>query len=325
MTTRVGMAMKDGLKTANDSRHRPRHVVVVGSSGRLGSSLMGFLEPDCQVTGLGRGELDLGSARSVRQALEPLDYDMLFLTAALTDVDYCENHAAEAFEVNGEGPGRIAEISARKGAHVTYISTDMVFDGSKETTYDEADTPNPLSVYGASKLEGEQRVLGASRHNLVARVSWVFGPNRPAFPEWIIRKACESPRLQLPENKTGCPTYTLDLVRWLAALVPAPADGPASGLFHLCNAGPCNWREWGQFAIDTAREAGIPVITGKIEGVPLDSVTGFIAKRPLNSAMGTDKFTTLTGIRPREWKAAMRDFVLQNRSFSMYKSLPVTS
>jgi dTDP-4-dehydrorhamnose reductase len=254
-----------------------------------------------------------------------MKYDHLFITGALTGVDYCEAHQDEAFAVNGIGPGRIAEISARKGAHVTYISTDMVFDGSKEAAYHEADKPNPLSVYGASKLEGEARVLGASRHHLVARASWIFGPNRPAFPEWIIGKACEEARLQLPENKIGCPTYTLDMVRWLAALVLAPVAGPAAGVFHLCNASPCNWREWGQYTIDTARVAGFPVIARKIEGVPVDSVTAFIAKRPLNSAMNTGKFSSLTGIQPRDWRLALRDFVLQIDSLTRYKSRAAVS
>lgn len=298
-----------------------KKIVVVGSGGRLGSSLVAFLEREHQVTGFGRRELDLASNRSIEEALGPLDYDCLMLTGALTAVDYCETHEEEAFAVNGRGPGRIAEISAEKGAHVTYISTDMVFDGSKETPYDEADKPEPISVYGTSKLDGETRVLSASVDHLVARVSWVYGPNRPAFPEWIVGRACEDTRLTLPGNKICCPTFTLDLIDWLAALVVQAPDGPASGVFHLCNANPCTWRDWGQFTIDTAREAGFPIIAGEIEGIPVESVAAFVAKRPVNSAMDTGKFSALTGIRPRDWREALRDFVIQSDSFAKYKSV----
>lgn len=302
-------------------KHR-KNVVVVGAGGRLGSSLVRYLAPDHQVTAFDRKQLDLGSGGAIDEALGGLDYDHLFLTGALTAVDYCETHEKEAFAVNAAGPGRIAAISAGKGAHVTYISTDMVFGGSQPEPYVETDQPDPVSVYGASKLEGEAGVLGACDGNLVARVSWVFGPGRPAFPEWIIDKACSGPDLTLPGDKIACPTYTLDLIRWLASLVFERPDRPASGVFHLCNSTPCTWREWGQFCIDTAREAGFPVAAVNIEGVPVDSVRAFAAKRPRNSALSTEKFRVLTGVRPRDWTEAIREFVLQSDSFRKYKPLP---
>ncbi|MEI6674032.1 MAG: NAD(P)-dependent oxidoreductase [Verrucomicrobiota bacterium] len=296
-----------------------RNVVVVGSGGRLGSALVKLLEPDHQVLGLDRSQLNLGSIRSINAALEKLDYDQIILTGSLTAVDYCETHVDEAFAVNADGAARIAEISATKGAHMTYISTDMVFDGTKEEPYVESDQPNPISVYGASKLAGETRVVEVSKSNLVLRISWLFGPGRPAFPEWVIDKACCQSDLTLPGDKIACPTYTLDLIRWLTSLVLERSDGPAAGVFHLCNSSPCAWREWGQFCIDTARAAGFPVMTGEIVGVPVASVPAFVAKRPLNSAMSTDKFSSLVGTRPRDWSEALRDFVRQSDSFAKYR------
>lgn len=301
--------MNDSESERYDPIAESKRIVVVGAAGRLGRSLVEFLEPHHQVIGLDRKQLDLGSMASIDAALAGLDYDLLFLAGALTAVDYCETHVAEAFAVNAAGPGRIAEITATKGAHMTYISTDMVFDGTQAHPYVESDKPNPISVYGASKLAGEVRVLDASAGNLVIRVSWLYGPGRPAFPEWVIDKACTGPNLTLPGDKIGCPTYTLDLVRWLAALVFDRNKGPASGIFHLCNSSPCTWRDWGQFCIDTARAAGWPVMAGDIVGVPVASVAAFVAKRPLNSALSTDKFRSLTGLRPRDWTEAQRDFL----------------
>ncbi len=293
----------DGLK---------KRIVVVGSDGRLGRLLAEVLRQRHSVVGLGRKALDLASAESITHALESLDYDYLFLTGALTAVDYCEKHQAEATAINTDGPERIAHISATKGAHVTYISTDMVYDGSKTGSYLELDQANPISVYGATKHEGERRVLAASPDNLVARVSWVFGPGRPAFPEWIIGQACASEELTLPGDKTACPTYTSDLIGWLDALVFGQQDGPASGIYNLCNSEPCSWRDWGQFCIDAAREAGLPVIAREIMPVAVDSVAAFVAKRPHNSALDSTKFQKLTGIQPRGWREAIRDHVMEN-------------
>lgn len=290
----------------------PLRIVVVGSSGRLGAVLVDRLEKNHHVTGLARQRLDLADPASIVGALEGLEYDRLILTGALTAVDYCETHGEEAFAVNAEGPGIIAAISARKGAHVTYISTDMVFDGEAPGLYQEDDVPNPASVYGASKLAGERRVIAASAGNLVARVSWVFGPARPAFPEWIIGQASAKADVSLPGDKIACPTYTLDLVEWLEVLVCSRPEGPASGIYHLCNSGPCSWRDWGQCCIDAAREAGHPVLAGGISGVPVDSVAAFVAKRPVNSSMDTRKFSELTGIQPRPWHEAVREHVMRN-------------
>lgn len=289
-----------------------KRVLVVGADGRLGRSLVEVLGQRHSVLGLGRKELDLASAESIARTLEALDYEFLFLTGALTAVDYCETHEAEAFAVNSEGPGRIAGISAAKGAHVTYISTDMVFDGLKGGPYVETDEAHPISVYGASKLEGERLVLSASARNLVARVSWVFGPGRPAFPEWIIGQASAKTGLTLPGNKIACPTYAMDLIDWLDVLVFGSEDGPAAGLFHLCNSDPCTWRDWGQYCINVAHEAGLPVLPQEITGVPVDSVEAFVARRPVNSAMDTRKFTNVTGSQPRSWRETIRDHVMHN-------------
>ncbi|MEO7099852.1 MAG: NAD(P)-dependent oxidoreductase [Luteolibacter sp.] len=298
-----------------------KRIAIVGSAGRLGGSLVKLLEKDHAVIGLTRKQLDLGCAESISKALEPLDYDLLILAGALTGVDYCETHEQEAHLLNAEAPRRIAGISAEKGAHVTYVSTDMVFNGAKPEPYIETDPTDPISVYGASKLAGEEHVLDASAKNLVVRVSWLFGPGKPAFPEWIVDKACAEEKLTLPGNKICCPSYSIDLVRNLMALLFEMNGNPASGVFHLCNSQPCTWRDWGQFCIDTAREAGLPVIADEIEGVPVESVAAFVAKRPHNTAMSTEKFTNATGIRPRHWKDAIFEFLLQSDSFRKYHQL----
>lgn len=290
--------------------HEPR-ILVIGAAGRLGAVVADRLAKRHRVKAIGRAQLNLADPESIAVVLGEMDFTHVFLTAAMTAVDPCESHEKEAFAVNGAAPGIIAEIAADKGAHVTHISTDMVFDGLKGSPYSESDSPNPICIYGASKLAGERRVLAVSPANLVVRVSWVFGPKRPAFPEWIIQQARTNDDVALPDDKIGNPAYTMDLAGWLDALVFGTHAAPAAGIYHLCNSGHCTWRDWGQLCIETARECGVPLMAREIRGVPLDSVAAFVAKRPRDSSLATAKFTRTTGIRPRPWQEAAREFVMQ--------------
>jgi len=259
------------------------------------------------VTGLTRAELNLAEPETIRRALDPLEYDRLILPGSLTAVDYCETHEDEAFAINADGPKLIAEISAEKGAHVAYISRDFVFDGLSTHAYSEEMVARPLSVYGASKLEGEEAVLGVSKDNLVALVSWLYGSGKPAFAEWIIQQALKQNKLALPEEKIGIPTYTEDVVGFVRALIALDGGPPAGGIFHLSNSGQCTWREWGQFCIDQAAAVGVTLETRKISGNCLEDIVAFAAPRPINSVLSTEKFTRQTGIVPRSWQDAMKE------------------
>ena len=294
------------MKTSNSQKSPPR-LVIIGAAGRLGGAMLESYSKCHRVIGLTRAELDLANPESIRRALEPLEYDRLILPGALTAVDYCEAHEDEAFAINADGPKLIAEISAQKGAHVTYISTDFVFGGLSERAYSEDRVPKPLSVYGASKLEGEENMLGVSQHNLVARVSWLYGSGKPAFPEWIIQQAMKQTALALPEEKIGSPTYTADVVDYLELLLGFDRGAPAGGIYHLSNSGQCTWQQWGQFCLDQAAAAGLPLKTRVITANCLEDITAFVAKRPINSVLRTEKFTRHTGIVPRSWQEAMRE------------------
>lgn len=306
------------MDTTSPSRHRPR-LVIIGAAGRLGASLLDRYATSHHVVGLTRANLDLANPESIRRALDELEYDRLILTGALTQVDYCESHEDEAFAVNADGPKLIAEISAEKNAHVTYISTDFVFGGFSSCAYTEESIPRPLSVYGASKLEGEEYVIGVSADNLVVRMSWLYGSGKPAFPEWIIQQAQKHWELALPAEKTGSPTYTEDAVEYLGLLLGLDhGNSPAGGIFHLANSGQCTWQEWGQFCLNQAAVAGLSLQTGRIEANWLDDIDAFVAKRPVNSVLDTGKFTHFTGVVPRPWKVAMKDHFSRTLSASLF-------
>jgi dTDP-4-dehydrorhamnose reductase len=247
-----------------------------------------------------------------------LEFDHLILPAAMTAVDPCETDPSLADAINAQAPKLIAEICAAKKAHMTYVSTDFVFDGRKAGLYTEADEVRPVSVYGASKWKGETQVLAADPGHLVVRVSWLYGPGKPAFPEWIVDKAVAEAKLALPTDKSGCPTSSTDAAELLVPLL----EKSASGIFHLCNGGACTWQQWGQSCLDLAREAGVPLRCETIAGNSLADIPAFLAERPPNSAMSTAKYSAFTGITPRPWQEALRDHFFTGNHLEKHRTAP---
>jgi dTDP-4-dehydrorhamnose reductase len=188
---------------------------------------------------------------------------------------------------------------------LVHISTDYVFDGKQDTPYIEADPPSPLSVYAESKLAGEREVLAASQDNLVVRLSWVFGPDKPSFIDQIIERARENETVAAVADKFSCPSYTLDVANWLRLAL----DNKARGILHLCNSGACSWQEWAQYAIDVCRNRGLPLKTERVGAVSLADMKNFVARRPVHTVLSSAKFTALTGVQPRHWREAVAEYI----------------
>lgn len=258
--------------------------------------------------GFNRELLDLGDLPVMRERLEPLDFDVLVNCAALTNVDRCEQEPEEAQRINSDAVATLADICTRKKARFIHISTDYVFDGTKETPYEEDDEPKPLSQYGESKLSGERCVHAVSDRHLVVRVSWVFGPDRGSFVDQIIQRAREQDRVEAIADKVSVPTYTLDAAQLLLAVLDRPE---IVGVLHLCNTGECTWQEYGQHALDCAAAAGIELRAKRIEPLKLADMRAFIARRPVYTPLSTAKFTQLTGLTPRPWQEAVEEYVRQ--------------
>jgi dTDP-4-dehydrorhamnose reductase len=241
-----------------------------------------------------------------------MEFDVLVNAAAYSAVDACESNAELAFHLNANAPGVIARICADKRARMIHFSTDYVFDGTKSEPYTENDPPNPTSVYAESKLAGEEKVLSASARHLIVRVSWLFGPGRPAFPEWVIGQAQQKDRVAIVSDKISSPTYAVDVAIWLSLLLRM--DVSSGGLLHLCNGGECAWNEYGAFVLDCASAAGVPLRGATVDPIPMSSVVGFSARRPPYSALDTSRFQKLTGVTPRPWKEAIGEHLTRTVS-----------
>jgi dTDP-4-dehydrorhamnose reductase len=282
-----------------------RRIIVIGANGRLGAALARAYVRDFEVTGFDRNQLDLRKLDQIGSILSNTEFDLLLNCAALTNVDYCESNREDAFLINAETPRLIAEICAEKSARLIHFSTDYVFDGKQNAPYTEKDTPVPLSVYGESKLAGERSVLEVSANNLVVRLSWVFGPDKPSFIDQIIQRARENETVTAVADKFSSPSYTIDVANWLRLAW----ENDAQGILHLANSGECSWQQWAQYAIEVCRSVGMSLKADHVEKLSLADMKNFVARRPVYTVLSTAKFTALTGVQPRHWREAIAEYI----------------
>jgi dTDP-4-dehydrorhamnose reductase len=280
-------------------------IVIIGGSGRLGAALVRAFRESFAVTPLSHAEIDLGDFDEVQQRLAPLEADVVINCSAMTNVDLCEEQKEEAFRINSSAPGLLAQICDDKGARFIHFSTDYVFDGKKTTPYTEEEKAEPLSVYGESKREGEENVLGVNERHLVIRVSWVFGPERPSFIDNVINRARENPTVEAVADKFSTPTYTRDV----AAMLPRFFAPEVGGILHFANEGECSWQQYAQHALDICHEVGVTLRTHTVEPLQLSSMHTFVAKRPVYTVLSTARYAEIFGEKPRSWRDAVAEYV----------------
>ena len=281
-------------------------ILIVGSGGRLGAALMREYRDKFDVTGLSHAQIDLADFDEVEQILSRINFDILINCAALTNVDLCEEKPDDAFQINAGAPDVIAEICADKNARLIHFSTDYVFNGNKREPYVEDDEALPLSVYGKSKREGEENVLGNGDGNLIVRVSWVFGPDRPSFIDSVIQRARENEFVDAIADKFSTPTYALDIAQMLPRFFDAELAG---GILHFANVGECSWQEYAQHALDCCHKFGISLKATKVAPLSLSDMKNWIARRPVYSVLSTAKYTGVTGVAPRAWREAVANYI----------------
>ena len=281
-------------------------VAVTGTTGRVGAALARHLSIRHEVIELPRSLCDLADSDSLVSCLEQLDCDAFINPAGITSLEACEDDPRLAMRVNAAAPGKIAIWAAERGVRVIHFSTDYVFGGDSAVLLTESDPARPVSAYGRSKLAGERAVL-AHPGNLVLRVSWVFGPEKPSFIDQIHSRALAGEPLQAVGDKFSLPTCTADLAGWVDALL----DSRAEGILHACNPGPPV--SWHGMATLVVREM---VSSGKLQAEPdiqeqkLDEMASFRAPRPRFTAMNTQRLAgALGGMTFRPWAEAIADHV----------------
>lgn len=266
-------------------------IFITGRDGQLGRSLLDILTDD-QVLAVDIDDGDVTNPESIDQIAE-WQPDVVIHAAALTNVDGCERDPDAAFRVNGLGTRNVALGCQQAGAAMLYISTDYVFDGAKGSPYTEWDDPNPISMYGASKLAGESYVKQLLNRFWIVRTAWVYREGYKNFVMTILRLAQERDRLSVVTNEVGCPTYAPDLAAALDRLIRRPLYGT----YHLTNAGHCSRYELAKKIVELA---GLDTVVEPADHYPRIAQPPAFA--PLRNFVGAE-----AGIELRPWEEALAD------------------
>ena len=256
--------------------------LIIGASGMLGFDLCKAFPDAVRLT---HRELDITNRDKVLEFIGRIKPDLVINSAAYTDVEGCEDNQELAFQVNGYGPGYIAEACNKMGAVLVHFSTDYVFDGSMNE-YLESDTPNPINAYGRSKLLGEQKIAEKMDDYRIIRISWLFGAHGKNFVETMLKLSCEMTEVKVVNDQFGKPTYTVDLAHKILEITELEP-----GIYHMTNEGICSWYEFASAFINNA----VPCTS---EEFPRK------AKRPKYSVL----INTKTGPM-RHWKEALKDYL----------------
>lgn len=254
-------------------------VLVTGVKGQLGYDVVKDLEKrGHQPIGIDRDEMDLMDNEAIRTFIMNLKPEAIIHCAAYTAVDKAEEEVETCYQINAESVKVISECAKELDVKLIYISTDYVFDGTKEGEYVETDLPNPINVYGASKLKGEQYVQILLEKYYIVRISWVFGVNGNNFIKTMRRLGSERDELNIINDQVGSPTYTADLAPLLVDMM----ETDKYGIYHVTNEETCSWYE---FANEIFKQSRIEVKTNPITTDQYPTA----AKRPMNSRMSKAK------------------------------------
>jgi dTDP-4-dehydrorhamnose reductase len=244
----------------------------------LGSDVCEVLADGHEVAAFDVGDFDITDYRSTVKVIHSAAPDVVLHLAAFTDVDACEEEAnkSAAYEINANGTKYAAAAAGRRGSRLVYVSTDYVFDGTKDDPYIETDEPNPINAYGQTKLYGELFCRKLAPNHLIVRTSWLFGPEGRNFVDRIIEKATETGRVSVVDDQRGCPTYTMDLARAIRQVIELGLEG----VIHLTNSGTATWFELAKHALALS---GVDA-----EVLPVNSdAYPTKAKRPKYSVLGS--------------------------------------
>jgi len=278
----------------------PKALVLGGHTGLLGQALMEELARCAwPAVPFGRQDGQILDMKFLARAVKRIAPDVIFNTIAWTQVDPAEEQPSEAADLNRGFVAGLAHCIRGSSIRMVHYSTDFVFDGAKQTPYSVEDAPNPESVYGATKLAGEQAlgILPPEQYCIV-RTAWLFGPGRKNFVSTILDACRKRDSINVVHDQIGSPTYTRDLAQWSLKL----AELEAGGLFHAVNGGQASWCD---LACEAVSLAQVPCRVDPISSAQWPQK----AKRPPFSVLDTGRLTRVTGLVPRPWPLALREYL----------------
>ena len=296
-----------------------KRILLTGITGQVAQELQRTLAPLGDVISVGRGTMDLAQPATIRQVMGEVKPDVIVNAAAYTAVDKAETETELPTAINGTAPILIAEEAQRLGADLIHISTDYVFDGRKNTPYTEEDVPNPISVYGHSKLAGEEGIrqtwdrvaLRSQNHHIILRTAWVYGTKgKSNFVKTMLRLGAERNELRVVADQVGSPTWAGDIAQAIVSLL-SPVQTSVSaptGIYHFTNSGVASWYDFAIAIFEEAEQLGYKLKVQRV--VPITtSEYPTPAKRPAYSVLSSQKISAVLGTYPPHWRQGLRQML----------------
>lgn len=285
-------------------------ILVTGSMGQVGFELMRSLQGLGRVVALDRRALDLADIDQIRMVMREMRPQLVVNAAAYTAVDDAETNHDLAYRINENAPGVLAEETRRLNSVLVHYSTDYVFGGGKSSPYTEEDAPDPINVYGASKLAGERAIEQTGAMHIILRTSWVYSLYGRNFLLTMRRLAAERTRLSVVADQVGAPTWSRTIAEMTAHIAAVGLNGgelradwwrERSGLYHMSAAGATSWYEFARTIFEYEAPAVQPIVE------PISSADFAVrARRPYNSQLSHEKLIQVFGLRPPAWQEALQ-------------------
>jgi len=281
-------------------------IVVTGKEGQVDTSVLTLGEElGLEIIRLGLPEIDLSDPASLEGPIREARPDVIISSAAYTAVDKAETETELAQKINGDGPGELARLARELNIPILHLSTDYVFAGDKDGVYDEEDAPAPVSVYGKTKLSGEEQIRAATDNHVILRTAWVYSPYGNNFVKTMLRLGETRDELNVVADQQGCPTYAPEIARALLAIAQQVAIDPdptIRGTFHLTGQGETTWAEFAGAIFEGAEKRGRKPV--KVNPIPT-SAYPTPAARPANSRLNGDKLDATFGLRLDPWRVSL--------------------
>ncbi|WCG81942.1 dTDP-4-dehydrorhamnose reductase [Pectobacterium sp. A5351] len=275
-------------------------VLLTGANGQLGRCFQDRLPEEWKILATDSNELDITDLERVEEVVKNFQPDAIVNAAAYTAVDKAESEPKIAENINVRGPHNLATVATKYNVRLVHVSTDYVFDGNSTEPYSENSPTNPLSVYGKTKLGGEQAVTKASPEAIIVRTAWVFSEYGNNFVKTMLRLGKERDRLSIVGDQRGCPTYAGDLAQAIIALLQQNATG---GIYHYSGAQEVSWYEFAQAIFYTATRESILNKAPELTSISTEQYPT-PAHRPTNSTLKCEKIQCL-GIKLSDWDKAL--------------------
>jgi dTDP-4-dehydrorhamnose reductase len=286
-------------------------ILLTGVTGQVGRALVDPLRQVGSVVAADRALLDLSRPHDIPATLDRLAPDLIINPAAYTAVDRAEDERDLAFRINGEAPAAIARWAVARGTPLIHFSTDYVFDGTGTRAWREDDHPAPLSVYGASKLAGEEAIRSSGAPHLIIRTSWVYAAKGTNFLRTIARLAAERKELRIVADQIGAPTSARAIADAVVGILQASAQtnaaarfAEANGIVNVAAAGETSWHGFASAIVDGLKARGIALVTETISPINTGDYPTK-AKRPANSRFDLTRLQQIFGVTTPDWRRAL--------------------